>query len=89
MRIYVLDLHGNSLKKEKCTDGSKDENVFDIMQGTAIILMIKGVKTEIGISHHELYGLRSFKYDWLDSNAFDSKKFQSAYPKLTLLYIPP
>lgn len=78
--IYVLDLHGNSLKKEKCTDGSKDENVFDIMQGTAIILMIKGVKTEIGLSHHELYGLRSFKYDWLDSNAFDSKKFSQLAP---------
>jgi predicted helicase len=45
--IYVLDLHGNSLKKEKCTDGSKDENVFDIMQGTAIILMIKESKPRL------------------------------------------
>ena len=39
--IYILDLHGNSLKKEKCPDGSKDENVFDIQQGMAIIFMIK------------------------------------------------
>jgi hypothetical protein len=31
--IYVLDLHGNSLKKETSPDGSKDENVFDIRQG--------------------------------------------------------
>jgi predicted helicase len=45
--IYVLDLHGNSLKKEKCPDGSKDENVFDIQQGVAIVLMIKrGEKIE-------------------------------------------
>ncbi len=45
--IYVLDLHGNSLKKEKCPDGSKDENVFDIQQGVAIVLMIKeGEKVE-------------------------------------------
>lgn len=29
-QIYLLDLHGNSLKKEYCPDGSKDENVFDI-----------------------------------------------------------
>ncbi len=28
--IYVLDLHGNSKKKERSPDGSKDENVFDI-----------------------------------------------------------
>jgi len=39
--IYFLDLHGNALKKEKCPDGSKDENVFDIMQGVAIALFIK------------------------------------------------
>jgi len=39
--IYILDLHGNSLKKEKCPDGSKDENVFDIQQGVAIVLLIK------------------------------------------------
>lgn len=39
--IYILDLHGNSLKKEKCPDGSKDENVFDIRQGVAIALFIK------------------------------------------------
>ncbi|MGC8755727.1 MAG: type ISP restriction/modification enzyme [bacterium] len=39
--IYLLDLHGNSKKKEKCPDGSKDENVFDIQQGVAIALFIK------------------------------------------------
>ena len=39
--IYILDLHGNSLKKEKSPDGSPDENVFDIMQGVAIAFMIK------------------------------------------------
>jgi len=39
--IYILDLHGNSLKKEKCPDGSKDKNVFDIQQGVAIALFIK------------------------------------------------
>ncbi|MBI5789535.1 MAG: N-6 DNA methylase [Candidatus Schekmanbacteria bacterium] len=39
--IYILDLHGNSKKKEKCPDGSKDENVFDIQQGVAIALFVK------------------------------------------------
>ena len=39
--IYVLDLHGNSLKRETCPDGSKDENVFDIRQGVAICFMVK------------------------------------------------
>ncbi len=39
--IYVLDLHGNTKKKETAPDGSKDENVFDIQQGVAICLMVK------------------------------------------------
>ena len=39
--IYILNLHGNSLKKETCPNGSKDENVFDIRQGVAIALFIK------------------------------------------------
>ena len=39
--IYILDLHGNSLKKEKSPDGSKDENVFDIQQGVSVVFMIK------------------------------------------------
>jgi N-6 DNA Methylase len=39
--IYVLDLHGNTKKKEVAPDGSKDENVFDIQQGVAIGMMVK------------------------------------------------
>ncbi len=39
--IYVLDLHGSAKKRETCPDGSKDENVFDIQQGTAICIMVK------------------------------------------------
>ncbi len=40
--IYILNLHGNSRIGEKHPDGSKDENVFDIMQGVSIVLFIKG-----------------------------------------------
>jgi type I restriction-modification system DNA methylase subunit len=39
--IYLLDLHGNSKKKEVSPDGKADKNVFDIQQGVAICLMIK------------------------------------------------
>ena len=38
--IYVLDLHENS-KRKTAPDGSQDENVFDIMQGVEISIMIK------------------------------------------------
>ncbi|MGC8839536.1 MAG: type ISP restriction/modification enzyme, partial [Anaerolineae bacterium] len=43
--IYILDLHGNSLKREACPDGSKDENVFDIRQGVAIAFFVKWGET--------------------------------------------
>jgi predicted helicase len=62
--IYILDLHGNSLKKEKAPDGSKDENVFDIQQGVAISLFVKKreSKEKKTFSHSELWGLREQKY---------------------------
>ena len=40
-QIYVLDLHGNSKKKETAPDGGKDENVFDIEQGVCISLLVR------------------------------------------------
>ena len=79
--IYVLDLHGNTKKKEASPDGSKDENVFDIQQGTAIILMVKGIDTkEKRVLHHELFGLRQIKYDWLDNNQFQAKTYKELSP---------
>ena len=79
--IYVLDLHGNTKKKESSPDGSKDENVFDIQQGTAIVLMIKGDKDkDHKISHHELFGLRQAKYDWLDATVFKADTYQEISP---------
>ena len=39
--IYILNLHGNSRKKEVALDGGKDENIFNIMQGVAITLFVK------------------------------------------------
>lgn len=39
--IYIMDLHGNTKKREVAPDGSKDANVFDIQQGVAICLMVK------------------------------------------------
>jgi len=39
--IYLLDLHGNSKKKEVAPDGYPDKNVFDIQQGVAVAIMVK------------------------------------------------
>lgn len=80
--IYILDLHGNSLKKEICPDGSKDENVFDIRQGVAIALFVKQKnKRDCKVYHSSLYGLREEKYEWLESNHFKTKNYQRIQPE--------
>ena len=61
--IYVLNLHGNSKKKERSPDGSKDENVFDIQQGVAIGIFVKReAKTSAAhgatVRHADLWGPR-------------------------------
>lgn len=80
--IYILDLHGNSLKKEKAPDGSKDVNVFDIQQGVAIALFIKKKKQikEKKIYHSELWGLRENKYKALLKNSFKTTKWKQLKP---------
>ncbi len=79
--IYILDLHGNSTKKEKAPDGSKDENVFDIRTGVAILIMVKDGSASKGVFHGDLYGLRSDKYDCLNDNGIDSFEYNQIEPK--------
>lgn len=62
-KIYVLDLHGNSKKKETAPDGGKDENVFDIQQGVSIVIAVKLHKGKSrDLFHHELFGKRPEKF---------------------------
>jgi len=64
-KIFIIDLHGNSKKKEKCPDGSKDENVFDIQQGVSIAIFIKDGTKQKGIYHTDIWGVRKAKYEQL------------------------
>jgi predicted helicase len=67
--IYIVDLHGNSKKKEKSPDGENDENVFNIMQGVSINIFVKkeGKKKGLGTVYHtELYGKRKNKFKALN-----------------------
>lgn len=69
--IYLFDLHGNSLKKEVCPDGSPDQNVFDIRQGVSIAFFVKRGgkrKSDAVVYQADLWGLREAKYGWLDAH---------------------
>ncbi len=78
-KIYILDLHGSAKKNETALDGSKDENVFDIMQGVSINIFVKSgkkSKNQLGkVFQSEIYGKRDFKYDSLNSNSLISLKW--------------
>ena len=78
-KIYTIDLHGNSNKKETSPDGSPDINVFDIQQGVSINLFVKTGKkkqNELGkIYHFDLFGKREFKYEFLSNNSLNRINF--------------
>jgi len=80
--IYILDLHGNSLKRETTPEGGKDENVFDIRQGVAIALFVKNKERKESVTYHsDLFGLRQEKYDWLDNNEFLKDNYVQIKPQ--------
>ena len=81
--IYLLDLHGNSLKKETTPDGGNDVNVFDIEQGVAIALFVKepGASGQARVHHADLYGERVGKYETLSQNDVSSTQWNLLQPK--------
>nr|WP_315213424.1 type ISP restriction/modification enzyme [uncultured Flavobacterium sp.] len=86
-KIYTIDLHGNSTKKEISPDGSVDQNVFDIMQGVSINLFVKTGKKKkedlAEVFHYDLFGKRDLKYDFLSNNSIktiDYKKLSNVSP---------
>jgi len=69
--ISIVDLHGNTTKKEKSPDGGADKNVFEIKQGVSCHFMVNGGKNS-GIYHAETWGSTSAKYAWLYGNSLES-----------------
>ena len=82
--IYVLNLHGNSMKKENVPNGGKDENVFDIMVGTSINIFVKtgkkGGDDIADVYYRDLYGQRDEKYSFLSNSLFE----RSVFSKLSI-----
>ncbi|KAF0280128.1 N-6 DNA methylase [Spiribacter aquaticus] len=72
-RIHILNLHGNTNRKEIGPDGEVDKNVFDIQQGVAIIIAVKTATKKQGLAevcYGDLWGTREYKYKALGSEGF-------------------
>jgi len=80
-RIYVLDLHGSNLKRERSPDGTKDENVFNIRPGVAIIILVKNRVLEPSMIYHaEIFGNRDGKFYWLDRHNITNVDWKQISP---------
>jgi predicted helicase len=92
-KIYIIDLHGNSKKKEVCPDGSKDENVFDIQQGVSINIFVKtGRKAEKALAevyHFDICGKREEKYGYLLNNKLSAIPFVHVEPTAPFYFFMP
>ena len=92
-KIYAIDLHGNSKKKEVAPDGSADVNVFDIQQGVSINILIKtGNKRSNNLGkvfHFDLLGKREKKYEFLSEKTLESISFKELKPeKPNFFFVP-
>jgi predicted helicase len=92
-KIYILDLHGNSKKKETNIDGSPDVNVFDIQQGVSINIFVKTGKkqdSELGkVYHSDILGKREVKYSFLSSNTVASVNWAEIAPLSPYFFFVP
>lgn len=82
-KIYVLDLHGNTNKKEKALHGGKDENVFNIKTGVSIFIGIKHKSKSsknCKIFRVDSYGTRNHKFEYLNEGSFDTLEWIEIKP---------
>ncbi len=90
--IYILNLHGSSMRYEQSPDGSKDENVFDIRQGVAVGIFIKkGGKAsqKANVYYSDLWGSRQTKYNsLLDTDISNTDWIKLAPEKPWWFFVP-
>ena len=95
--MWLLDLHGNSKRRERAPGGGVDQNVFDIQQGVAIAIFVKRAGGRDGLAsvfHADLWGERAAgtnggKYGWLASNNLGSTDWNELVPRAPhYLFVP-
>ena len=89
--IHVLDLHGSTRKRERAPDGSRDEPVFNIQQGVAIILAVREPERAgpAEIFHYDIYGLYEEKERFLGEHDVESTDWTTLEPRTPYyLFVP-
>ena len=89
--IYCFNLHGSSRIGEIVPDGETDENVFDIQQGTAILLCVKERDNvaPAKIYYADLWGSRAEKYATLSRIDVQSTTWTELTPNSPFYHFVP
>jgi predicted helicase len=76
--LFILDLHGNSKKRELAPGAIQDENVFAIQSGLAISIFVKHKVSPARpptISYAQVWGSRAEKLSWLAAHDLESTEW--------------
>lgn len=95
--IYILNLHGSALKKEKVPEdvqkkekiGERDEGVFGIRPGTSITLAVKNNESmgACKVYYAEEWGLRDKKFEWLNNHDLENTDWKSIEPNSPFYFL--
>ena len=104
-KLYIMDLHGNSLLKETTPDGNVDQNVFDIQQGVAILIAVRekskpdygssayksrdGIKEMAKVLYYDVWGSREEKYKFLESASLNNVDWIELQPTAPNYFFAP
>ena len=80
--MFIADLHGDSNIGEQVPSGKTNENVFDIQQGVAVSIGVRGLcKPSVHrVRHCDLWGSRAEKYTDLASHPISYRKWADLRP---------
>lgn len=91
--IFVIDLHGNVMSRERFEGVEKDENVFDIQQGISISIFVKSGEKAYGdlaqVHYTDITGLREFKYSTLINSSLNSLTWIPVNPTAPNFFFKP
>lgn len=91
-KIFILNLHGSAKRREVASDGSKDENVFDIQQGVSINLFCRtknNQQDDCKIFYYDLYGSREAKYNYLNDHSLSEVNWEEVIPQVPQFFFVP
>ncbi len=89
--IYCLNLHGNSRFGETIPQDESDENVFDIQQGTVILLCVKKNDHDslAKLYYADMWGTRKKKYKMLQNDDIKNTNWDPLNPTKPYYFFDP